>query len=137
MRRIHGVNGWRQLLKLIADDRALRYEKPGEQLYLPHATIDYVNDIPCWPVPEAEIVFNEIKKNDAPLYQNKRTVESVELLLNYNVNSFVGRVINTPVMMVVRSEENKSELKSLMRISYAVLCLTQKNNYNYINYLYL
>src|SRR3546814_7363524 len=45
MRRIHGVNGWRQLLKLIADDRALRYEKPGEQLYLPHATIDYVNDI--------------------------------------------------------------------------------------------
>src|SRR3546814_7529498 len=25
----------------------------------------------------------------------------VELLLNYNVNSFVGRVINTPVMMVV------------------------------------
>src|SRR3546814_2827721 len=67
MRRIHGVNGWRQLLKLIADDRALRYEKPGEQLYLPHATIDYVNDIPCWPVPEAEIVFNEIKKNDAPL----------------------------------------------------------------------
>src|SRR3546814_9405804 len=65
------------------------------------ATIDYVNDIPCWPVPEAEIVFNEIKKNDAPLYQNKSTVESVELLLNYNVNSFVGRVINTPVMMVV------------------------------------
>src|SRR3546814_18926637 len=57
MRRIHGVNGWRQLLKLIADDRALRYEKPGEQLYLPHATIDYVNDIPCWPVPEAPIVF--------------------------------------------------------------------------------
>src|SRR3546814_20367575 len=47
------------------------------------------------------IVFNEIKKNDAPLYQNKSTVESVELLLNYNVNSFVGRVINTPVMMVV------------------------------------
>src|SRR3546814_3877810 len=64
-------------------------------------SIDYVNDIPCWPVPEAEIVFNEIKKNDAPLYQNKSTVESVELLLNYNVNSFVGRVINTPVMMVV------------------------------------
>src|SRR3546814_6692591 len=75
MRRIHGVNGWRQLLKLIADDRALRYEKPGEQLYLPHATIDYVNDIPCWPVPEEEIVFNEIKKNDAQLYQNKRSEE--------------------------------------------------------------
>src|SRR3546814_19934337 len=84
-----------------SDDRALRYEKPGEQLYLPHATIDYVNDIPCWPVPEAELVFNEIKKNDAPLYQNKSTVESVELLLNYNVNSFVGRFITKTFMMVV------------------------------------
>src|SRR3546814_10452864 len=106
MRIIHGVNGWRQHLKLIADDRAVHYEQPGEQLYLPHATIDYVNDIPCWPVPEAEIVFNDIKKNDAPLYQNKSTVESVELLLNYNVNSFVGRVLNTPVLTVVAEADD-------------------------------
>src|SRR3546814_7855954 len=28
----------------------------------------------------------------------------------------------------VRSEEHTSELQSLMRISYAVFCLTQKNN---------
>src|SRR3546814_10915784 len=28
-----------------------------------------------------------------------------------------------------RSEENTSELQSLMRISYAVFCLKQKNNY--------
>src|SRR3546814_1838968 len=62
---------------------------------------DWSSDVCSSDLPEAEIVFNEIKKNDAPLYQNKSTVESVELLLNYNVNSFVGRVINTPVMMVV------------------------------------
>src|SRR3546814_12798021 len=98
MRRIHGVNGCRQRLKLIADDRALRYEKPGEQLYLPHATIDYVNDIPCWPVTAAEIVFHEIKKNDAPLYQTKSTVASVELLSNYTVTIFGGRVLNTHVL---------------------------------------
>src|SRR3546814_5793724 len=30
-----------------------------------------------------------------------------------------------------RSEEHTSELQSLMRISYAVLCLKQKNNPNY------
>src|SRR3546814_2581470 len=29
---------------------------------------------------------------------------------------------------VARSEENTSELQSLMRISYAVFCLTKKNN---------
>src|SRR3546814_5582293 len=30
-----------------------------------------------------------------------------------------------------RSEEHTSELQSLMRISYAVFCLKQKNTYNY------
>src|SRR3546814_2920123 len=32
-----------------------------------------------------------------------------------------------------RSEEHTSELKSLMRISYAVFCLKKKNNYIAIN----
>src|SRR3546814_9691108 len=31
----------------------------------------------------------------------------------------------------VRSEEHTSELQSLMRISYAVFCLTKKNKYNH------
>src|SRR3546814_10399941 len=35
-----------------------------------------------------------------------------------------------------RSEEHTSELKSLMRISYAVFCLKQKTTYNNINYSY-
>src|SRR3546814_7037035 len=30
-----------------------------------------------------------------------------------------------------RSEEHTSELQSLMRISYAVFCLTKKKNYSY------
>src|SRR3546814_2859031 len=32
-----------------------------------------------------------------------------------------------------RSEEHTSELQSLMRISYAVLCLNKKNKYNTTN----
>src|SRR3546814_7569834 len=32
------------------------------------------------------------------------------------------------VSVAARSEENTSELQSLMRIPYAVFCLTQKNN---------
>src|SRR3546814_4699992 len=32
-----------------------------------------------------------------------------------------------------RSEEHTSELKSLMRISYAVFCLKKKNKRNYLN----
>src|SRR3546814_10867247 len=32
-----------------------------------------------------------------------------------------------------RSEEHKSELQSLMRISYAVFCLKKKNKHKYLN----
>src|SRR3546814_8431560 len=37
-----------------------------------------------------------------------------------------GAGLTAPAL--VRSEEHTSELQSLMRISYAVLCLTKKNN---------
>src|SRR3546814_7151988 len=37
-----------------------------------------------------------------------------------------AREIDTPVLFMTRSEEHTSELQSLMRISYAVLCLKKK-----------
>src|SRR3546814_3607515 len=36
----------------------------------------------------------------------------------------------TPTALSCRSEEHTSELQSLMRISYAVFCLTKKNHVN-------
>src|SRR3546814_8204964 len=36
--------------------------------------------------------------------------------------------VNYPVLPHLRSEENTSELQSLMRISYAVFCFKKKNN---------
>src|SRR3546814_10216195 len=36
--------------------------------------------------------------------------------------------LQTPVVPPLRSEEHTSELRSLMRISYAVFCLKKKNN---------
>src|SRR3546814_3511192 len=40
----------------------------------------------------------------------------------------VARIARHPCQAVPRSEEHTSELQSLMRISYAVFCLKQKNN---------
>src|SRR3546814_2706323 len=37
------------------------------------------------------------------------------------------RWLSRSKMMLIRSEEHTSELQSLMRISYAVFCLTKKN----------
>src|SRR3546814_6439717 len=52
------------------------------------------------------------------------------------IDDVIRRIIDTllsfPAIVlaigVTRSEEHTSELQSLMRISYAVLCLKQKNN---------
>src|SRR3546814_3831519 len=46
----------------------------------------------------------------------------------------LGRLLQDPVHLLaardaLRSDEHTSELQSLMRISYAVFCLTQKNNH--------
>src|SRR3546814_7278050 len=48
------------------------------------------------------------------------------------LDSAPGQVVlssSTGNIVVGRSEEHTSELQSLMRISYAVFCLKQKNNY--------
>src|SRR3546814_2608736 len=41
-----------------------------------------------------------------------------------------------PAVLVFRSEEDTSELQSLMRISYAVFCLKKKTKINYISSYY-
>ncbi|WP_219215965.1 alpha/beta hydrolase [Variovorax boronicumulans] len=101
MRRAHGTMGFRALWDLILRDRKLRYEKPGERLYLPHATESWSTEVSAWPFPETVRTFLQIKETQAPLYQNSSTVESVDLLLNYDVGPFVKRIYDTPTLMIV------------------------------------
>lgn len=101
MRRAHGTMEFRALWDLILKDRALRFDKPGEQLYLPHATEDSAKEVSAWPFPETVRTFMAIKETEAPLYQNSSTVESVDLLMNYDVGPFVKRIYNTPTLMIV------------------------------------
>src|SRR3546814_5808112 len=46
-------------------------------------------------------------------------------------SAFQGRLRRRMSLTVRRSEEHTSELQSLMRISYAVLCLKKKKQTNY------
>src|SRR3546814_1799753 len=48
----------------------------------------------------------------------------------------VETLLNCDSMFRARSEEHTSELQSLMRISYAVFCLKNKKNNNYIKNIY-
>ncbi|MGO4843762.1 alpha/beta hydrolase, partial [Rhizobiaceae sp. 2RAB30] len=52
-------------------------------------------------VPETVRTFLAIKAAEAPLYENRSTVESVDLLMNYDVGPFVKRIYNTPTLMIV------------------------------------
>jgi uncharacterized protein len=101
MRRAHGTMEYRRLWQMVLDDRRLRYDSPGERLYLPHATADSAAEVSAWPFPETVETFMKIKASDAPLYENRSTVESVDLLMNYDVGPFVKRIYNTPTMMIV------------------------------------
>jgi uncharacterized protein len=101
MRRAHGTMEFRRLWAMILDDRRLRYEKPSERLYLPHATENAEAEVSSWPFPETVRTFLAIKAKEAPLYQNRSTVESVDLLMNYDVGPFVKRIYNTPTLMIV------------------------------------
>ena len=101
MRRAHGTMEYRRLWDLILADRKLRYEEPGKRLYLPHATADSEAEVSSWPFPETVETFLKIKASEAPLYENRSTVESVDLLLNYDVGPFVKRIYNVPTLMIV------------------------------------
>lgn len=101
MRHAHGTMGFRRLWDLLRRDRMLRYEQPGSRLYLPHAAPDPTQEVSAWPFPETYETFRAIKESSAPLYENRSTVESVDLLMRYDVGPFLRRIYNTPTLMLV------------------------------------
>lgn len=101
MRRVHGTLGYRRLMGEILEDRRVRYEDPEKRLFIPHATPDPANDLCTWPFPETYHTFKALKDTTAPLYQNSSTVESVDLLLRYDVLPFARRIYDTPTLMLV------------------------------------
>src|SRR3546814_3557012 len=56
----------------------------------------------------------------------------LEVIMQGSMDVGDGRILKTGAVMMSepRSEEHTSELQSLMRISYAVFCLKNKNKYS-------
>src|SRR3546814_10660129 len=67
----------------------------------------------------------EIIKKVETYFGNIPAVKNMITVLGY---SFNGNGLNAAIAFVTRSEEQTSELQSLIRISYAAFCLIQKNN---------
>jgi pimeloyl-ACP methyl ester carboxylesterase len=99
MRLAHGTLGFRRLVQLVAEDRRRR-AAGGEPMYLPHASPDPA-ELSTWPFPETYEAFAELKRTEAPRYENRSTVRSVDLLLRYSVMPFMPRILDVPVLMLV------------------------------------
>ena len=106
MRRVHGTMGYRKLWKMILEDRKRRYDDPSGRLYLPHAVANPDEEVSAWPFPETFETFMTLNETDAPLYENRSTVESVDLLLNYDIIPFARRIYDTPSLVIVAENDD-------------------------------
>jgi fermentation-respiration switch protein FrsA (DUF1100 family) len=99
MRLAHGTLDFRRLQELIAEDRRQR-AAGGDPIYLPHAALDRA-EMSTWPFPETYEAFKQLQATEAPNYQNRSTVRSVDLLMHYSVWPFIPRLLDVPTLMIV------------------------------------
>jgi uncharacterized protein len=105
MRRVHGTIGFRKFEQLLLADRRRRFAT-GEDGFLPHAAKDPTTEVSTWPFPETYEIFRELKAMEAPLYENRSTIESAELLLSYSVDPFLPRLLNVPTQVIVAERDD-------------------------------
>lgn len=97
--RAHGSVGFRELTALVTEERRQRY-LTGKHNFIPHSG-DPKKEVVCWPHPETKPVFMKIKETTAPRHEHYSTIESVELIWNYDVRPFLPRILDTPTLMIV------------------------------------
>lgn len=100
MRRVHGTVGFRTLQEAVRADRVNRY-RTGEYGYMAMSTTRVGEELCTWPFPETYEAFNELKRTVAPAHEHRNTIASTEMLMSYSVYPFLGRLLDTPVLMVL------------------------------------
>jgi fermentation-respiration switch protein FrsA (DUF1100 family) len=105
MRRVHGMEGFRALRKVIEEDREARFDG-AEGGYIAMSTTKVGQEICTWPFPETYEAFKKLQETVAPRHDHRNTIESTEMLLNYSVFPFVPRILKKPVLMIVADEDD-------------------------------
>ncbi len=99
MRRTHGSMRFNDLEELLLEDRRARAK--GKDGRMPMSSLTPPTELSTWPFPTIHSVFNEIKGREAPNHEHWSTVESTELLLNYDVGAFARRIYDKPILFVI------------------------------------
>lgn len=105
MRRAHGTIGYRRLREAVIAARRSRYAT-GEYMYMKHSSTDPLNELCTWPFPGSPPLFQMLKETEAPAYENRNTVASAELLMQYNVEPFIRELIDVPTLMVLADNDD-------------------------------
>jgi hypothetical protein len=104
-KRIQGERRFRQLLQMIADDRRRRFEGDPEERYIAMSSPDPDKELAAWNYPEVYEVFMHLKETVAPLHEHYSTLESVELVLDYNVFPFLRRIVDIPTEVIIADHD--------------------------------
>lgn len=100
MRRVHGSIRFNDLEEALLEDRRARARgEAGGKMPMSSATPP--TELSTWPFPTIKKVFLDIKDREAPNHEHWSTMESTELLLNYDVAPFARRIYDKPILVVV------------------------------------
>jgi uncharacterized protein len=100
MRRAHGTMGFRRFSSALVESRRRRFIT-GEHEYMKHSSETPDQELCTWPFPGSPPLFQMLKETEAPRYENRNTVASAEMLLDYSVAPYVRRLVDTPTLMVL------------------------------------
>ncbi|MGF3021875.1 alpha/beta hydrolase [Methylobacterium aquaticum] len=100
MRRTHGSTRFNDLEELLLEDRRNR-ARTGQDGRMPMSSLTPEKELSTWPFALIHQIFHDIKGREAPNHEHWSTIESTELLLNYNVAPFAQRIYDKPIMLVI------------------------------------
>ncbi|KFY76848.1 hypothetical protein V499_03626 [Pseudogymnoascus sp. VKM F-103] len=106
MRRVHGETRFRDFENAILADRRERAKTGGGGNRIEFATQTPNEVLSVWPFARVNEVFTQLKLTEAPLHEHWSTLESAELLLDYSVFPFLGRILDKKVLMIVAEADN-------------------------------
>lgn len=119
MKLSNGAYRYRRLEEEILKARRKRF-RTGEDSYVPHWVPDPDAEFSAWPYPEGLEVFQHFQDTVAPNYDFNSTVESVELLLSYDVRPFLERIVNTPVRVIVAEADDITPWEDAIAAFHAI-----------------
>ena len=99
-RLIRSEVDFRKLSEVILEERRKRFKDDTQRGYVAMFSSGGEKELAGFPLASNYEVFMDYKKV-APAWENRRTIESLECYLNYNVWPYLPRILSIPLLAIV------------------------------------